>query len=90
MLDGGSVQKSALVLNLISKFVVAYSDMIEGKFVKESAMEFLGGSRINHIFSGIFVETLSEIDPFDSLSDNDIRTAIRNACGLKPSLFVPE
>ena len=30
------------------------------------------------------------IDPFDQLGEEDIKTAIRNACGLRPSLFVPE
>ena len=90
LLEGGSVQKSALVLNLISKFVSSYCDMIDGRFVKESAMEYLGGSRINHIFTGIFTKTLEGIDPFDALSDDDIRTAIRNASGLRPNLFVPE
>ena len=30
------------------------------------------------------------VDPFDALSDSDIKTAIRNASGLKPNLFVPE
>ena len=29
-------------------------------------------------------------DPFDGLSDMDIRTAIRNATGPRPALFVPE
>ena len=31
-----------------------------------------------------------EIDPFDALSDDDIKTALRNASALKPNLFVPE
>ena len=30
------------------------------------------------------------IDPFDGLTDEDIRTAICNANGPRPSLFVPE
>jgi hypothetical protein len=37
--------------------------MIEGKFVKESAMECLGGSRINYIFHEIFVKSINSIDP---------------------------
>lgn len=42
--------KGPVILNLISKFTSTYSDMIEGKFVKESAVDCLGGSRINYIF----------------------------------------
>lgn len=30
------------------------------------------------------------MNPFEFLSDNDIRTAIRNANGLRKSLFLPE
>ncbi len=80
----------ALTLNLISKFTTYFQNMIEGKFVKQSATEFLGGSRVNYIFNEIFARTLQDMDPFDSLRDDDIRTAIKNANGLHPNLFVPE
>lgn len=30
------------------------------------------------------------MNPFEYLTDNDIRTAIRNANGLRKSLFLPE
>jgi len=33
---------------------------------------------------------VKKIDPFDNLSDDDIRTAIKNANALRPALFVPE
>jgi hypothetical protein len=46
--------------------------MIEGKFVKESAVECLGGSRISFIFHSIFVKALKEIDPFEHLTEQDI------------------
>ena len=38
----------------------------------------------------MFIKSILNIDPFDSMSDEDIKTAIRNSNGLKPSLFVPE
>ncbi len=61
-----------LVLNLINKFSLSYGDLIEGRFVKESATEFLGGSRINYIFHTVFEKTLEKIDPFENLTENDI------------------
>lgn len=64
--------------------------MIEGKFVKESAIDCLGGSRINYIFHNIFVKSIKEIDPFQYLTESDIQTAIMNAKALSTSLFVPE
>jgi dynamin 1-like protein len=30
------------------------------------------------------------MDPFDGLTDNQIRTAVRNAGGTREALFVPE
>ena len=44
------VDSGPLVLALINKFINAYSDKLEGRFVKESAVELSGGSRINYIF----------------------------------------
>lgn len=38
----------------------------------------------------MYASSIRAIDPFDALSDEDIKTAIRNASGLKPNLFVPE
>jgi hypothetical protein len=61
-----------MILTLINKFTNAYSDMIEGKFVKESAVECLGGSRINYIFHHIFIKTVKDIDPLQYLTDLDI------------------
>ncbi|KGG52181.1 hypothetical protein DI09_1p310 [Mitosporidium daphniae] len=42
------------------------------------------------IFHDSFASAISSYDPTGSLSLSDIRTAIRNANGAKPSLFVPE
>ena len=77
-------------LVLISKYIQQYRDMLEGRFVKESAMEFMGGSRISYIFHHIFTKTIEEIDPFEYLEDDDIQTAIKNASSLHPNLFIPE
>jgi dynamin 1-like protein len=30
------------------------------------------------------------VDPFEALTDEDLKTAIRNASSLRPNLFVPE
>ena len=79
-----------MVLNLINRFTTSYQEMIDGKFVKESAIECLGGSRINYIFHTMFVKSIKDIDPFQYLTDQDIQTAIKNAQALSPSLFVPE
>jgi len=75
---------------VIAKFAGMYSEYIEGKFVKETATELIGGSRINYIFYDVFNKSLTSIDPFDALSNDDLIVAIRNASSLRPNLFVPE
>ena len=67
-----------------------YEEFVEGKFVKDTAYELKGGSRLNYIFYDVFTTAVRDIDPFDALSDDDIKTAIRNSSSLKPNLFVPE
>lgn len=79
-----------MVLNIIAKYSAAYSEFLEGRFVKDTAIELKGGSRLNYIFYEVFTVAISNIDPFDALTDDDLKTAIRNASSLKPNLFVPE
>lgn len=86
--DNGS--KGLYILKLISQFTSAFSEMIRGKYIKTLNEELLGGARINYILFDIFRSSLTAMDPFDIVKDDDIRTAIKNANGLKSSLFVPE
>uniref|UniRef100_A0A0M3IIS9 GED domain-containing protein n=1 Tax=Ascaris lumbricoides TaxID=6252 RepID=A0A0M3IIS9_ASCLU len=49
-----------------------------------------GGARICYIFHETFGRVLESIDPLGDLTQLDILTAIRNATGPRPTLFVPE
>mmetsp|Transcript_35511 Transcript_35511/g.40338 ORF Transcript_35511/g.40338 Transcript_35511/m.40338 type:complete len:731 (+) Transcript_35511:178-2370(+) len=82
--------KGALILHIISKFAQSYTEILEGRFMHHSTDEFIGGSRLNYIFFEIFNKTITNLDPFETISDEDIRTAIQNANGVKMALFVPE
>ena len=75
---------------MIAKYAKHYEEFIDGKFVKDAASELKGGSRMNYIFYDVYTKAINEIDPFDVLTDDDIKTAIRNAGALKPNLFLPE
>lgn len=77
-------------MNIIAKFSSSYAEFIEGKFVKETASQLMGGSRLQYIFYEVFNKALNEIDPFEHLSDADIKISISNASSLRPNLFVPE
>lgn len=84
------VDSGPLILTLINRFINAYGEKLEGRFVKESATEVQGGSRINYIFHELFRKVIGSIDPFEYLNESDIQTAIKNASAMSPSLFVPE
>lgn len=63
------IDSGPLVLALINKFINAYADKLEGRFVKESAVEVQGGSRINYIFHELFRKVVNSIDPFEYLTE---------------------
>ena len=79
-----------MILNIVAKYAASYAEFLEGRFVKDTAVELKGGSRLNYIFYENYTVAISNIDPFDALTDDDIKTAIRNASSLRPNLFVPE
>jgi dynamin 1-like protein len=64
--------KGPMILALINTFLNAYGDLIEGRFVREIAVECQGGSRINYIFHEIFNKVVNSIDPFEYLTEQDI------------------
>lgn len=63
---------------------------IDGTSLEISTKELCGGARVYYIFNEVFGNALQSIDPAQNLSLTDIRTAIRNSTGPRPSLFVPE
>eukprot|EP01103_Thecamoeba_quadrilineata_P002240 TRINITY_DN12230_c0_g1_i1.p1 TRINITY_DN12230_c0_g1~~TRINITY_DN12230_c0_g1_i1.p1 ORF type:complete len:747 (-),score=137.40 TRINITY_DN12230_c0_g1_i1:84-2288(-) len=88
-IDSGN-SKGALLLQILTKFQTDYRDSIEGKSAEVSLNELHGGARINYIFNEIYTNHLNTIQPTDGLTNNDIRTAIRNATGPRAALFIPE
>ncbi|EGV64050.1 Dynamin- GTPase protein [Yamadazyma tenuis] len=83
--------KSVLILNLMTKFAQNFINSIEGTNINEiSTKELCGGARLYHIYNEVFGNDLSLINPTHNLTLRDIRTAIRNSTGSRPSLFVPE
>ncbi|GAB6021468.1 UAA transporter [Chamberlinius hualienensis] len=82
--------KSQTLLQIITKFASAYCATIEGTARNIETTELCGGARICYIFHETFGQTLASIDPLGGLNTIDILTAIRNATGPRPALFVPE
>jgi replication fork clamp-binding protein CrfC len=74
----------------MTQFARDYVSSIEGTKVDISTKELSGGARIYYIFNDVFGQALASLDATGNLEDTDIRTAIRNSTGPRPSLFVPE
>ncbi|XP_077418293.1 dynamin-1-like protein isoform X2 [Vanacampus margaritifer] len=88
---GQSVEDhSATLLQIVTKFASDYCNTIEGTARYIQTSELCGGARICYIFHETFGRTLQSIDPLGGLTELNILTAIRNATGPRPALFVPE
>lgn len=86
----GPEHRGSLVLQLMTRFATSFISSIDGTSTEISTKELCGGARIYYIFNSVFGNSLETIDPTTNLSALDIRTAIRNSTGPRPSLFVPE
>lgn len=86
----GKEHRGSLVLQLMTRFASSFISSIDGTSTEISTKELCGGARIYYIFNSVFGNSLEMIDPTTNLSALDIRTAIRNSTGPRPSLFVPE
>jgi dynamin 1-like protein len=86
----GKEHRGSLILQLMTRFATSFISSIDGTSSEISTKELCGGARIYYIFNSVFGNSLESIDPTQNLSAMDIRTAIRNSTGPRPSLFVPE
>lgn len=87
----GAEDSSGTLLHLLTKYASSYADAIDGRPQAPLATtELAGGARISYIFHDKFGVELSQMDSFDSLGTDEIRTAMRNATGHRTPLFIPE
>lgn len=83
--------RAALLLNLMTKFANSFVSSVDGTLLDDKSIkELCGGARIYYIFNEVFGSLLALLNPTQNLAVKDIRTAIRNSLGPRPSLFVPE
>ncbi|TXT11074.1 hypothetical protein VHUM_01825 [Vanrija humicola] len=86
----GEQHRGSLILKLMTEFARDFVASIEGTSLDISTKELCGGARIYYIFNDVFGHALQSVDPTENLTLADIRTAIRNSTGPRPSMFVPE
>ncbi|KAH8177513.1 dynamin central region domain-containing protein [Sarocladium implicatum] len=90
MAFSGKEHRGSLILTQMTRFATSFISSIDGTSTDISTKELCGGARIYYIFNSVFGSSLESIDPTSNLTALDIRTAIRNSTGPRPSLFVPE
>lgn len=83
----GEQHRGTLILKLMTQFVRDFVASIDGSSPDISTKELCGGARIYYIFNDVFGHALSSINPTHNLNLQDIRTAIRNSTGPRPTLF---
>lgn len=89
VMDNSGDHQAATLLNLLTRYAGEYSDSLDGRS-SVATHELAGGARISYIFHSKFGRDLDKMDPFQDLTVDDIRTALRNATGHRTPLFIPE
>ncbi|KNC50880.1 dynamin-A [Thecamonas trahens ATCC 50062] len=90
----GREGKRVFVLQILNKISKTFADQVDGhthSATRENTLttdELNSGARIRYVFQNVLADALDDIQV--ELSTADIRTAIKNAAGTAPALFVPE
>ena len=79
-----------VLLQILTKFALAYCQKIEGTSRDIETHQLAGGARICYIFHNTFSEALNSIKPLEGLSRTDVLHAISNSMGPRPALAVSE
>jgi len=82
-----------LLLSMLSGYSTAFNELLEGRCSRpsfESSTQLWGGARISYIFHDVFGSHIDKIDPFDSITDAEIRVTIKNSSGPRSTLFMSE
>lgn len=85
-----SAAKGALLLQLLCDYADRFKQYLDGRSQDVLLMELSGGARIRHIFQELFGKSLKELNPARELTDEEIRTAIKNSSGVAGTLLIPQ
>ncbi|WCJ30437.1 dynamin related protein [Euphorbia peplus] len=83
-------EQGLILLNILRNYYEGFTAMVDGKSQEIYTKELFGGARIQCIFRSIFPKSLEGVNPWEKVTDHDIRMAIQNATSLRNALFVPE
>ncbi|MDP2436762.1 MAG: dynamin family protein [archaeon] len=82
-----------MLLQIINSYASLYVATVNGQSADDGVLnteKLNAGARLRVLFHETFFDSLQQIDPTEGLTIAEYRTAIRNAAGPRPSLFVPD
>jgi dynamin 1-like protein len=85
-----SAARGAALLAILDSYATRFGALLDGHGEHLPITELAGGARVRHIFQEIFTAGLDGLQPTGELTDEDVRTAIKNSGGIKGSLLIPE
>jgi dynamin 1-like protein len=84
---------NAFVLDVITKYLDAYQDLMHGRACDRSVeladMESRGGARISRIFLDQYIPALNSLSGPTAITETEMFWAMRNHAGLAVPLFTP-
>jgi dynamin 1-like protein len=89
-LEGNKDFQGVVLLSIITKFSGVYSKILEGRTASSADRDLNGGAQIRHSLYSKYCKALNALDPFESVTEQDIRTAILNARGVKSTFLIPQ
>eukprot|EP01133_Synstelium_polycarpum_P006750 gene6750-7845_t len=81
-------EKSRLLIDILNKFALQFRSDLEGVNDDQLTNQINGGARIRYIFSQAFKNQKER--PFEWLTDQQLRVALRNSSGIRPTMFIPQ
>lgn len=82
--------RGGLLLQLLESYSSAFAGALDGSSPALPLTQLAGGARLRHVFRDVFVRALDALDPCSELSDDDVRTAVKNAGGVRGTLLIPD
>ncbi|KAL7712606.1 Dynamin [Entamoeba marina] len=80
----------SICLQQIMKFTSAFTSALSGSKTNVHVHEVTGGAKIFNVFEQSFRPSINQQNILKGIDDTDILTAIKNASGLRRSLYVPQ
>ena len=77
---------AGLLLTLLTDYAQQVKCAIDGSTKPLNSKMMVGGARISFIFDEVLVPDMAALDALSGLTDEDIRTAIRNTQGAKTAI----